>query len=93
VVVEESICLKYGGGGILFDERFLGFPFKLRFESGIRLLITVLAVIPTHFVINSLPWFIFGLLQSDTRLLRFLHIFQVLQGRMVTKAHETLFTT
>ena len=31
VVVEESICLRYGGGGILSDERFLGFPFKLCF--------------------------------------------------------------
>ena len=66
------------------------FSFNLCSESGIRLLITVLAVIPADLSIKLLLWFI---LSSKSNILPCVDvdgILQAFQGRVATKAHETL---
>ena len=66
------------------------FCFNLCSELGIRILITVLAVIPVNRSTNLLLWFILSS-KSDTRLCIDVDcILQALQGHVATKAHETL---
>ena len=66
------------------------FCFNLCSKPGIRLLITVLAVIPANLSTKLLLWFILSS-KSDTLLCVDVDgILQALQGHVATKAHETL---
>ena len=66
------------------------FCFNLCSKPGIRLLITILAVIPANLSTKLLFWFTLSS-KSDTLLCGDVDgILQALQGRVATKAHEPL---
>ena len=59
-------------------------------ELGIRLLITVLAVIPANLLTKPLLWFTLSSIRYSFSTLLLTAFFKLLQGRAATKAHETL---
>ena len=66
------------------------FSFNLFSESGIRLLITVLVVIPANISIKLLLWFVLSSKSATLLCVDVDGILQDLQGLIATKAHETL---